>query len=181
MTAGTMATSWPGLILGSRSAYHLDMVCAGLIGLGIKDVPTLQAAYDRGLGPASLSEVAVNTDPSAFVIPDYRLVTKKRAITFGSDNFRGKLVSGFLKWALASRPQVKEKECVGCGKCASICPAHAIRMIRTRSSLGKIPEIDRKKCSHCFCCQEFCPKGAMKVHHNPVGTVAGKINTDRRR
>ena len=167
-----------GLLLGSRSPYNLDMVCAGLIGLKREDVPTLQAAYERGLGPAGVQDVHVDGDLQGFAAADYQLVTKKRAITFGSDGARGRLVSGFMKLAFASKPQVKQKECIACGKCAAICPAHAIRM---GQAPHKYPEIDRKKCIHCFCCQEFCPKGAMKVHHNPVGVVAGKINTDRGR
>ena len=52
---------------------------------------------------------------------------------------------------------LRAKDCVGCKKCANICPAKAITMKR-----GK-PRIDRKACIHCFCCQEFCPKGAMRV------------------
>ena len=52
---------------------------------------------------------------------------------------------------------LRAKDCVGCKKCANICPAKAIRMEH------KLPTIDRKACIHCFCCQEFCPKGAMRV------------------
>ena len=59
--------------------------------------------------------------------------------------------------ALTPCPKVKKNECIGCGKCANICPAKAIRME------NKLPTIDRKACIHCFCCQEFCPKGAMGV------------------
>ena len=50
------------------------------------------------------------------------------------------------------------KNCIGCGKCRDICPAHAIRIVNQRAV------IDKKVCIRCFCCQEFCPKGAMRVH-----------------
>ena len=59
--------------------------------------------------------------------------------------------------ALETRPAVRGGECVGCGRCAEVCPARAIEMSR------KLPHIDRAKCIRCFCCQEMCPKGAMKA------------------
>ena len=56
-----------------------------------------------------------------------------------------------------NKPNPIKSKCIGCGKCASICPAHAITMV------NKKPVIDRKKCIKCYCCQEFCPVGAMIV------------------
>ena len=70
--------------------------------------------------------------------------------------------------ALTPCPKVKKNECIGCGKCANICPAKAITMQR-----GK-PRIDRKACIHCFCCQEFCPKGAMQVGRNALMRILEK-------
>ena len=63
---------------------------------------------------------------------------------------------------------LRAKDCVGCKKCANICPAKAITMKR-----GK-PRIDRKACIHCFCCQEFCPKGAMQVGRNALMRILEK-------
>ena len=68
------------------------------------------------------------------------------------------------KWCHNPESQSAQKQmmyykdkCTGCGKCANICPAKAIKM------KNKLPRIDRSACIHCFCCQEFCPKGAMRV------------------
>ena len=58
--------------------------------------------------------------------------------------------------------------CIGCGKCANICPAKAIVMER------KLPKIDRARCIHCFCCQEFCPKGAMKVRRTFIARLLNR-------
>ena len=63
----------------------------------------------------------------------------------------------------------KKKECVGCGKCAEVCPAKAIE-IKNKKAV-----IDKKKCITCFCCQEFCPKGAMKVHRTAIARILGKV------
>ena len=48
-----------GAILASKKPYALDMVCADMIGMGLNDVQTIKAAYERGLGPKSISEVEV--------------------------------------------------------------------------------------------------------------------------
>ena len=69
---------------------------------------------------------------------------------------------------LAPRPQVVPAECVGCRKCANICPAKAIEMVQNK------PKIHRDKCITCFCCQEFCPKGAMKVQRPPVARLLNR-------
>ena len=78
-----------------------------------------------------------------------------------NDKFKGpfgKTITKMVAKILRVKPKVVKKECIGCKKCANICPAKAIEMKN-----GK-PIIDRNKCIRCFCCQEFCPKGAMKAH-----------------
>ena len=79
-----------------------------------------------------------------------------------------KLVDSLLFHVLTPYPKLHAKACVGCRKCANICPAKAITMQR-----GK-PRIDRKACIHCFCCQEFCPKGAMQVGRNALMRILEK-------
>jgi formate hydrogenlyase subunit 6/NADH:ubiquinone oxidoreductase subunit I len=69
---------------------------------------------------------------------------------------------------LSPFPKLKSAECVGCGKCASICPAKAIDMVR------KKPRIDRSACIRCFCCQEFCPVGAMQIGRRAIVRLLGK-------
>ena len=60
------------------------------------------------------------------------------------------------------------EKCIGCGKCANVCPAKAIKM------KNKLPKIDRSACIHCFCCQEFCPKGAMKVRRTFIARLLNR-------
>lgn len=157
-----------GLLLSSVSPYNLDMVCADLIGLRRADVPTLQAAYERGLGPEDVTDVRViGEKTTAWRIPDFRGAASIR-ITFTGSGPLGRLTEGIFKRAMQQVPKVKSSECIGCGKCAKICPAHAIAMA------GKKPHIDRNRCIHCFCCQEFCPRGAMKVHRTLLARVLQK-------
>ena len=63
--------------------------------------------------------------------------------------------AGCGKW-IAPRPKIDVSRCIGCGKCAEICPGHTIR------EKGKA-HIDPKGCIRCFCCHEMCPVKAIEV------------------
>ncbi|MDD3368225.1 MAG: DUF362 domain-containing protein [Lachnospiraceae bacterium] len=166
-----------GALLASTSPYPLDTVCAELIGLKREEVQTLQAAYERGLGPADISEVAVLGDVDTFKIADFELIKERMNIEFVNDlvGVKGKLYHWILSTAMTSRPKPEKDLCIGCGKCGEICPGHAIEMNPAKLSKGKgLPVIDKNKCIRCFCCQEFCPVGAMKVHRSAIAKVLNR-------
>ena len=159
-----------GVLLASASPHTADAICARLIGLSEDAVPTLQAARERGLLPDEVTLITVGAPDgketvSDFAVPDFEHVAVRRGHLFTS---KGKLVSKVLERLLDSRPKLKEGECVGCAKCANICPAKAITM------KDKKAVIDRDKCIRCFCCQEFCPTGAMKVKRTWIARVLVK-------
>ena len=159
-----------GCILAAESASKLDLLAAKLIGLKIDDVPTLQAARVRGLIPDSAEELEIAGDAAPFLIPDFKTMPAQSSVFFhkAGTGVIGKIVDTFLFRALTPCPKVKKNECIGCGKCAKICPAKAITM------QNKLPVIDRKACIHCFCCQEFCPKGAMGVYRPAIARLLNK-------
>ncbi len=164
-----------GLLAASRSPHELDLVCAELIGLKREDVPTLEAAYERGLIPANWKELDIAGDVDDFRVKDFNNIGTKNDVVFFGEMLLGEGNNPFkrafgkvMQKALSSRPRVAPGECVGCGQCAQICPAKAIAME------NKLPHIDRSKCIHCFCCQEFCPKGAMKVARAPIARLLNK-------
>lgn len=156
-----------GALLASKNPHALDLVAASVIGLGKEDVPTLEAAFERGLIPEDVSKLSVYGSPECFAISDYKNIPAHGSVEFGkhSDKFFGKAVKLITGAALRSKPVVKKSECVGCRVCDNICPAKAITM-----KDGK-PVIDREKCIRCFCCQEFCPKGAMKVKRTLIARL----------
>ena len=167
-----------GAILSSRRPYALDMVCADIIGMKLFDVPTMQAAFNRGLGPKDISEVSLagSTTLSDITVPDFQRATNHKSITFEGDGLGNKIKSNLVKLAFSARPNVKKDECIGCKKCYETCPAKAITMVPLNGKKISIPQIDRSKCIKCFCCQEFCPKGAMKVQENVLGKLINKVN-----
>ncbi len=167
-----------GALLASPSPHTVDLVCASLIGLSEEAVPTLLAARERGYLPdaEALRLAVIGTEgemlkptTEGLAVQDFAHVAVPHSHLFAS---RGKLVSRLLGVLLASRPQLKASECVGCGKCRDICPAKAITM-EARKAV-----IDRELCIRCFCCQEFCPTGAMKVHRTPIARLLVKGERD---
>ncbi|MBQ7315440.1 MAG: DUF362 domain-containing protein [Clostridia bacterium] len=156
-----------GCLLASRSSHALDLVAAGMIGLTKDEVPTLAAAYARGLIPACAEEVETIGDVKRFYMDDYKNIATLHSLGFKgtSDNVIKNMFGSFAKAVLSSRPRVKKDMCVGCAVCQNTCPAKAITMRRGKAV------IDRSACIRCFCCQEFCPKGAMKVHRTWIARL----------
>ncbi len=159
-----------GVLLASPSPYALDLSALSLIGLNKNEVPTVTNAIKRGLldeeetPPEGLSE---------FRVDDFQLITERHSLQFANQlpGILGKWLGKFAEKALASRPTPEKDACIGCKKCAEVCPAKAIVM------KDKRPRIDRGLCIRCFCCQEFCPVGAMKVKR----TALAKILTHQKR
>ena len=147
-----------GALMASTNPYALDLVCADVIGVTIDDVPTIRAAYERGLCPASAAELSICGDLNGVRVSDFDNIRNHNSLLFqGNRGVVSRLTGKVIRGALCAKPVVKPKRCVSCGVCARTCPAKAIRI------RNGVPAIDRKKCIRCFCCQEFCPKGAMVV------------------
>lgn len=164
-TAGT--PKYMGALLAGTNPHKIDLLCAKLIGLEAKNVPTLRAAQERGLTPASAEELEISGDAEEFVCKDFVTVQRGTGTDFGAQ--KGKLLGAAAKTVLRARPKLKRSRCVGCGVCRNTCPAHAIVIEKGKA------KIDRRACIRCFCCQEFCPKGAMRVHRTWVARIAGKL------
>ncbi len=147
-----------GALMASQSPHKMDVVGARIMNIPFENVPTLVAAHARGLTPDAVEKLSIAGDYERFVVPDFKQANKKPIASWSGSN---PLVAKLTTALFASKP-LADATCIGCGKCAEICPAKAIVM--TPNGAGRLPKIDRAKCIRCFCCQEFCPKGAMAVH-----------------
>lgn len=158
-----------GAILASRKPYPLDVVACKIIDLDIDNVYTVTESIKRGL-TVSYDEIILNKPIDDIIIKDYKNILPGKSMEF-SEKFKGpfgKIINPIIAKVLTVKPKVKKKECIGCKKCANICPVNAIEMIK------KKPVINREKCIRCFCCQEFCPVGAMKAHKNIIVKILTK-------
>ena len=167
-TAGT--PKHIGCLLASTSPHTLDMLAAHLIGFEYREIPTLVAAWERGLIPDTLRELNIIGEHEKHIVQDFERVVEKRSLEF-SGNGKNPIKKLFGKIAgriLRTRPVLDKKSCIGCGICRDICPAKAI-VIENKKAV-----IDRKACIRCFCCQEFCPKSAMKVKRSGIASVFHK-------
>lgn len=155
-----------GALLASDSPYACDRICAKIIGLDENELETIQAAEKRGFN----DEITLFGDVNPFIISDYELVRTRKETDFGHGHASliGGIVGKVIHYALCSVPDARKKECIGCKKCANICPAKAIEMKHNK------PIINRKACIRCFCCQEFCPVGAMKVKRPFIAKILNR-------
>lgn len=156
-----------GLLLASKNPYNLDIVCCKLMNLDILQVPTIQEAILRNLSVSSFEEIQLNLDIQPYIVETYKNIEHNDTIQFynGNSSFFKRWLGKLAKAIMLTRPQVKKKQCIGCQKCANICPANAITMIKNK------PKINKKVCIRCFCCQEFCPVGAMKTHRTRISKL----------
>ena len=145
----------------------MDIVCCKLMNLDTLQVSTIQEAIGRGLSVSSFDDIDLNMNITPFIVEDFEKITHPDTIQFYANRkgFFAKTIGKIAKAVLVTRPKVKKKECIGCQKCANICPAKAITM------KNKYPKIDKNRCIKCFCCQEFCPVGAMKTHRTAIAKL----------
>jgi uncharacterized protein (DUF362 family)/Pyruvate/2-oxoacid:ferredoxin oxidoreductase delta subunit len=147
-----------GLILASASPYALDAAAIHVIGLKPGQVPTVDIAGKRGLGPASFAEIEfAGGSIDDFVINDY-----KKPENFKSVNFYGGFLPGFISrridGAVRPYPKFDKNKCSSCGICAKNCPPGIIKI------KNGVPGFRVKDCIRCFCCHELCDFDAVKVH-----------------
>ena len=156
-----------GALVAGENPHKTDLLCAQLIGLKREEVPTLEAALERGLIPEQVDSLNIDGKYKDFTLEDFQRIKTGNSHLFRGDgkSLKGRITGAFLKKALAQRPALKKRDCVGCAVCANICPVKAITMEK------KKPVIDRSKCIRCFCCQEFCPQSAMVVRRTAVARL----------
>ncbi len=155
-----------GLLLGGENLPNLDLACAALMGLDPMQVPYLSAAQARGLcakafDPADLAgETALFVPIEGWKLPASYAGGAGANTDFAHSSSVPKLFRPAVAWGekrLAPHPVVNRAKCIGCGKCAEICPQQTITVKNGKS------RIDPQKCIRCFCCHEMCPVKAIDV------------------
>ncbi|MBM6920897.1 DUF362 domain-containing protein [Phocea massiliensis] len=142
-----------GMILSSRSPYEHDLAACALMGLSTDEVFTVSHAIRRGLCSETIDKVSLVGDP-LIRCADF-LMPKSKSISF-SDKIP-KVFLPVVDKLLTSKPVIRKKDCVGCGKCAESCPAKTIRIVDRKAN------IDYSACIRCYCCHEMCPVRAIDI------------------
>lgn len=153
-----------GLLLGGQDMAQLDLACCALLGLEPMRVPYLEAACRRGLCARAFEWDEEGGRQALEPLPGFAL---PESYQVGEVDF-AKHAPRALRWAtpaverwLAPRPVVVRSKCIGCGKCAEICPQDTILL------KGKA-RIQSARCIRCFCCHEMCPVQAIRVRRSAL-------------
>ena len=109
-----------GLVLGCEDPFALDEVLRRSHRLRRRPHPGCRP----GSWAASPPTRSPARDPAAFHIPDF-VLPPRRGTLFQMllPGKAGEALSRVLQSAMAPRPTLTPAKCVGCGKCAAICPA----------------------------------------------------------
>ena len=150
-----------GIVAAAEDHLQMDLALCRMLGIRPKDVPYLNAAISRGLCPEQFDPACAKGEGELCrPIPGYRLPS-----SWGSVDFADKAPRA-VRWAvpaverlLAPRPVINKRLCIGCGKCAEICPQHTITV------QGKA-HIHAARCIRCFCCHEMCPVKAIDTRRS---------------
>ena len=79
-------------------------------------------------------------------------------------------------------PAVKEDSCVGCGKCAKVCPIFAIKVEDVTMEDGTVKKkavVDKDICLGCGVCARNCPTGAIQMEKRPIQIITPVNSTHR--
>ena len=153
-----------GLIMASKSCTALDFVASAVAGFEPLKVPTVKKAYERRIGPGSMTDITVYGGPiEPLIIKDFQ-----KPPTMPVEHVPPILLHT-LRRIVSHRPGIDGSKCVKCGICARDCPPKAITLRK-----GAVPAIDYGTCIRCYCCQELCPEGAVYVAKPLVRRLIGK-------
>jgi len=146
-----------GLILASKSPYNVDVALCSVINAKPEDVPTVSNAIKRGLSVDNINKLELLGDEIS-CITDYKMPNVK-----GTDFIEHmpkifqKPLKPIFDTFLTSKPVIRKRHCIGCGKCAESCPAHTIDITDKKAI------INYDECIKCFCCHEMCPVKAIDI------------------
>ena len=105
----------------------------------------------------------------SLLTPAYTTSFPKKAHT-PFENYRGK-------------PEVDDKNCVGCETCSNVCPSQAISIEDDRDQGLRVITRNFGKCIFCGMCEEACPVDAIELtpHYEFVGLTRQEMIFDKRK
>ena len=143
-----------GVLVASRNPYAADLACARIMGFSPDRIPVLVDALSRGLIPSSADKLDWHGDALGNIATFFRPATNK--LPGDGLRFIPRPVRALIHRRVSPYPAIR-KSCIGCGKCAEICPRQIITVSDKRAS------IEYETCIKCYCCHEICPVQAIDL------------------
>ena len=149
-----------GAVIAGKNPFAVDVVCARLMAMEPADIFMLRSGMERGICPKTIEEIDLLGELlDSLIVPDFLPPESK------SGDFITRLPK-FLR-PLASKiatpiPKIRERDCIGCGKCAESCPQHTIAILQRKA------KITYRECIRCYCCHEMCPAKAIDIKRFPL-------------
>jgi len=144
------------LILVGTDELALDVIALEIGRFkGLKRVPHLKNAYERGLGIGNLDDIEIL---GLSIEEAINLAQKFKVPGKTMTRFASFITRSIVYKVTKKIPKLKKKICIQCGQCFEVCPANAIDF-----KSGEYPKFLRKKCISCLCCMEMCPQQAIKT------------------
>ncbi len=150
-----------GVVAAARDPLLMDLWLCRMMGVRLDDFPLYRAARQLRLPQCALDDADVAGD----LPPDHAFSVRLPAQ--GSLRFLPHLP--FLERAMMSRPIQIAERCIGCGRCAEVCPADALTL------RGRTLRFDYDKCIRCYCCHEMCPVRAIAFRESPLVRFSRQI------
>lgn len=158
-------------IIMGKCLTAVDSTAVRLIGYNnVLAVPYLKVASDTKWGEVLPEEIEVlGAKIDDMKCKNFKLSRNAKMFNFVATKSIGKIASSLT----APNPVVEEEKCVGCKRCAEVCPEKP-NVITFKKHNGKlIPKWNYKNCIRCFCCQELCPKGAIVTKDKRIIKMLG--------
>lgn len=157
-------------IIMGKSLTAVDSTAVRLIGYDNPlDIPVLKEAYDHKWGYVLPNDIEILGESiESMKVKDFELCRKGGSFYFISPG-----VTNFLRDLIAPDPSLIKEKCIGCGRCAEVCPEKpkVLKMVKVKGK--NQPVWNMNECIRCFCCQELCPCGAIETKYSILSKILG--------
>ena len=142
-----------GIIGACVDALAMDFTLCKMLGGKLEDYPLYMAAKKRNMPQCETVSSDIEGDISQeHIFPDVKLPKTRSMRLLPNIPFFDRLMT--------SRPVHIPEKCIGCGRCAAVCAAGALK------HKDRHLYFDYGKCIRCYCCHEMCPVKAIKFNES---------------